>query len=305
MSQDGIQHRQPKGSALSAPVEQAASYDASGKSPDEIERDIGDTRAQLGALLDELERKLGPRHLLERGVDMVRDSMTGNGGKIGETLRNHPIPVALIGVGIGWMLLSNTSRSSTGDPVGALRECVSGRVGDMADRAGALAGQIKDKVASAVSPSPYSTEAAGQAYGRPKSGIAESGVAGMAGGVARQAREMGSTVAQRSGEYAEQAGDWLETARDRFTQLMDEHPLAMGALGLVAGAAIGFMLPATRTEERWMGPVRERVRDQAASMGREAVERAQRTVDTAVGAVKDAVNETADAMAGKGEEKKP
>src|SRR6266446_9378308 len=85
-------------------------YDASGKSPDEIEHDIAQTRAQLGEILDELEHKLAPRHLLERGVDMLKDTMSGDGGGLGETLRNHPVPLALVGIGVGWMVMSMTGR---------------------------------------------------------------------------------------------------------------------------------------------------------------------------------------------------
>ena len=87
-----------------------ADYDAAGKSPHEIERDIADTRAELGMLLDEIERRLAPRQLLERGMDMLKDTMRGDATGLGETLRQNPVPLALIGVGVGWMLLSEGTR---------------------------------------------------------------------------------------------------------------------------------------------------------------------------------------------------
>jgi len=253
-------------------------YDSSGKSPDEIEQDIGETRAGLGAILDELERKLAPRQLLERGVDMLKDTMSGEAGRLGETLRGHPLPLVLIGIGVGWMVMSTTGRG------GRLGERVSGALRDAGQRAGALAGQMREKVAgmtssaaAASAPEPYPTESAGYAYARQKSGEAMG-----------QARD-----------YAEKAGETLHDARDRLTQLVEDHPLAMGALGLVAGTMIAALLPRSAAEERLVGPAGEQIRDSAAGLGREAVERAQqvaeRTVDAAADTVRQAVNEAGDA----------
>jgi hypothetical protein len=123
-------------------------YDGSGKSPQQIEEDINETRAQLGELLDELERKLAPRHLFERGVDMLKDSMSGDASAIGETLRGYPMPLALIGLGIGWMAISATTGR--------------GKVGDA----------TADVAPSHGAPEPYPVDAAGYAYAREKSGAA-------------------------------------------------------------------------------------------------------------------------------------
>ena len=52
------------------------------------------TRAELGETLEALERRLAPRHLLEKGVDMLVDSVDGNFGRIGEAVRANPVPLA-------------------------------------------------------------------------------------------------------------------------------------------------------------------------------------------------------------------
>lgn len=295
-----------------------AGYDASGKSPQQIENDIVETRAQLGELLDELERKLAPRQLLEKGVDMLKDTMSGDGGRLGETLRSHPVPLALIGVGVGWMLVAGTAgRTRLGEYGNDLRDRVSGALQDAGARAGEFAGQIKDKfvgTAQAYAPSspPYPTESSGYAYARQKSGEAmdQAQQAAQSAGSAvqdkmRQARGAGKAAWRRAGDYAQSAGDQLSGARDRFSELVEDHPLAVGALGFLAGAVVAMMLPRTETEERYIGPASQQLRDQAASLGSEAVDRAQhvaeRTVDAAVGAVKEAVDEAGDALAGKTE----
>ncbi len=296
---------------------EGAGYDSSGKSPQQIENDIVETRAQLGELLDELERRLAPRQLLEKGVDMLKDTMSGDGGRLGETLRSHPVPLALIGIGVGWMLMAGTAgRTRLGEYGSDLRDRVSGALQDAGARAGEFAGQIKDKVTGAAraapSSPPYPTESSGYAYARQKSGEAmdRAQQAAQSAGSAvqdkmRQAQDAGKAAWRRASDYAQTAGDRLSGARDRFSELIEDHPLAVGALGFLAGTVIAMMLPRTETEERYIGPTSQQLRDQAASLGSEAVDRAQhvaeRTVDAAVDAVKEAVNEASDAMAGKAE----
>lgn len=65
---------------------------------------------------------------------------------------------------------------------------------------------------------------------------------------AGSARQFTSRQAQRVG--------------DGFHRMLDENPVALGALGVAAGAILGAMLPSTESEDRWMGDMRDRVGDQ-------------------------------------------
>jgi hypothetical protein len=288
-----------------------AGYDSSGKSPGQIEEDISDTRGELGEILDELERKLAPRHLLERGMDMLKDGMSGDVGGIGETLRRHPVPLALIGIGIGWVVIrAATGRGRLGEYGHDIRDRVSGAVQDAAGKVGEVAGQFRDKVAgiaatastSSVAPAPYPTESAGYAYAREKSGAAMAKAretAAEAGSAARdtirQAQEAGSTVRQRAGQYASEAGDWLLATRDRLTELIEANPLAVGAVGFLAGSLLALMLPRSQIEAQLIGQTSEQIA-RAAERARRV---AERPVGTAMGAVKEAVSETAEAVPGR------
>jgi hypothetical protein len=148
------------------PLGDPSFYDAAGKSPQQIEADIDHTRTELGEILDALERRLAPRHMLERGVDMLKETMSGNTGKIGETLRDNPVPLALIGLGVGWMLLSSTGAtrrlseasgqlgeqlgaqaSGVGERVSGLGDRLTGTVRSLGQRAGAWAGSVKERFA--------------------------------------------------------------------------------------------------------------------------------------------------------------
>lgn len=249
-------------------------YDATGKSLDEIEQDIAETRGQLGAILDELEHQLAPRHLLERGVDMLKDTMSGDGSGLAETLRRHPVPLALLGLGVGWMAVSVTTGRG-----GRLGEPVSDALQDAGQRASALAAQVRKKVAGATSGDiaeaaggPYPTEEAGYAYARQKSGEAMGKARRTAQHTTRRARAAAGTAWDKASDYVGKAGDTLQGTGDRLTQLIEEHPIAVGALGILAGAVMAALLPRSDAEERLVGPAGEQIRDSAANLGRAATD---------------------------------
>ena len=252
-----------------------ADYDASGKSPQQIERDIAETRSELGELLDDIERKLAPRQLLERGMDMLKDTMSGDGRGAAQTLRQHPVPLALIGIGVGWMLLSQGTR------------------GRISERANDLVKQARDKVRRAESPTWPEGDppepSAGYAYARQKSGRAMGEAQprfSRVGDAARQGMD-------RAGDYVGAASDRLNDARTRMAVLVEDHPLALGALGVLAGALVAVLLPRSHAEERLVGSTGEAVRRRAARLGREAVERAQEVVERTADAAADAVRDVA------------
>jgi hypothetical protein len=242
-------------------------------------------------------------------MDMLKDSMSGDASEIGEILRRHPLPLALIGLGVGWMVISATSGRGGVAYRGQLRERVSGAMQTTADKAGALAGQIREKVAGASGaassgppPGPYPTESAGYAYARRKSGEAmrkARASTAQTGDSTRdalhRAKAAGSSAWQRASDYAGQARGQLREAGDRFGELLEDHPLAVGALGLLAGSLLALLRPRSEAEERLAGTAAEEIRERAAHLGREAAERAhhvaERTVDAAMDAVTEAVSD--------------
>ena len=75
--------------------------------PNEIERDLAQTRARLDATIDALQQRLSPGEMVDQAIGYVKES---GGGEFGRNLmlsvRDHPIPVALIGVGVAWLMLA-------------------------------------------------------------------------------------------------------------------------------------------------------------------------------------------------------
>jgi hypothetical protein len=83
--------------------------------PEQIQRDIDRTRAEMGETLEMIRHKLSPGELLDQALSYLKDSGVGQFSRnLGATVQHHPIPVALLGVSIAWLMLvgSRESRSS-------------------------------------------------------------------------------------------------------------------------------------------------------------------------------------------------
>lgn len=101
------------------------SRDNSGsQSSEEIRTDIEQTRAQMGAKLDLIQEKLDPNRLKVQAQDAVRDVLTDTANQITDyvksnrdqltqtvtsAIKRNPVPAALIGLGIGWILVESFS----------------------------------------------------------------------------------------------------------------------------------------------------------------------------------------------------
>lgn len=68
----------------------------------------------------------------------------------------------------------------------------------------------------------------------------------------------------------DKAGLKAHEARIGFENMLEDNPVALGALGIAAGAMLGALLPSTESEDRWMGEMRDRVAEDFKSNAREA-----------------------------------
>jgi len=61
----------------------------------------------------------------------------------------------------------------------------------------------------------------------------------------------------------------------RFERMMHENPLAVGAVAVAAGTAIGLALPSTRFESEYIGETGERLVERVEDVARDALGRVQ------------------------------
>ncbi|GAB2786123.1 hypothetical protein GCM10027040_10250 [Halomonas shantousis] len=85
------------------------------RSPDEIESDIEQTRSHLDETLSDLEQRVDPQALMHDAYGYV-----SHGGaseffsNLGRTVRQHPVPSLMLGVGVGWLMVASSSKRRSG-----------------------------------------------------------------------------------------------------------------------------------------------------------------------------------------------
>lgn len=222
----------------------------------EIEGQIARTRAELGRTFDAAAIELAPRHLVERGVDMVTDFLTANrpdGIGFGAAFRADPVPLALIGLGAAWLVAENLGL------VGVKPAEGSGAPGEYTAPAQRIADRAEPALdgAAAHDGEGWMHRAAGAAQGAVRSIVADGGAV-----LERAGDYLGKALP--SGGSAQRAAGWLNG--------IERHPLLLGAFGLAAGAVVSLLLPTTRREQEIVGEAREDLWEKAEQFGHRAAE---------------------------------
>ncbi len=203
----------------------------------------------------------------------VQDARDAQERMVG-TIRDNPVPFALIGVGLG-VLMAVSMRSMVGGGRGfSTQEPTvftgpSGRYGGY--------GATSEYTAEEEYESPAQRGHGGNGKARSRwarerlqrmqertGGMARQW-RGRAGRAAETAQEQLSSVRHRAGDYA-----------DRSARAFEDRPLIAGAAAFLLGAAVGAMLPRSRREEEFYGAAREGAGDIGEQVGhitRETLER--------------------------------
>ena len=185
---------------------------------------------------------------VEHMVHDARESVTDAGSSVLDTIKANPIPAALVGIGLGWLLLGGGGRSNAGRSSARPMRRLQGAAHDVKDTVGHFAEDTGHRVA----------EAAG-------------GARDAAVHFADDARVRGERVVRGAGRQVVRAERSIESS-------LRDNPLAFGAVAIAIGAAIGLSLPHTQTEDDWMGAAKDRLLEQAEGAAGEAIHKAEAAV---------------------------
>lgn len=208
---------------------------------------------------------------------------TGSGTGLGEAFQANWVPLSLIGVGIAWLLASNTGLAE--------RVAQDERVQAAGRRIGEIAGELG---IGGDADAESKTGHGGHILGPNGELLTQTGDAGrgdgwvhQAAGAARGAissvRDAGSTVLDRASKYTDYAGDAGDLAKRASSQAVEKlgrDPWLIGVVGLVAGALVAALLPPTRIEQECIGEARSELWDKANELGHEAAERVRELADS-------------------------
>jgi hypothetical protein len=76
--------------------------------PARIERDLDATRSRLGSHLSELQDRLSPGQVLDELMGYFRGNEGAAFGRnLVDSVRGNPMPAALTGIGLAWLMASN------------------------------------------------------------------------------------------------------------------------------------------------------------------------------------------------------
>jgi ElaB/YqjD/DUF883 family membrane-anchored ribosome-binding protein len=117
----------------------------------QLEREAEQTRSQLAQTLDELRERITPGQLVDQAVDYARDSGGGMFVRnLGRQTTANPLPVALIGAGIAWLMLSNRRQSTKTASINRAAETAVNTAREAMTDTGAERGESSRKAASEI-----------------------------------------------------------------------------------------------------------------------------------------------------------
>jgi len=241
----------------------------------EIER----TRAGMSETVDAIQERLSPENLKEQAKDRVKEATVGRAREarsgIVNTIRENPLPAALTGIGLTWLLAN--ARSQSPEQLG------------YRDRA-------YDYPLPHEEPRPSGTsagQAAGQALDRAQSSVGETAsqaqdkVGELAGRAQDGASHLSDQTREQASHLGEQARYQAQRASSGFQRMLRENPLAVGTLAVGVGAAVGLAIPETSKEHEVMGEARDNLVESAQEKVEETQQKVQQVAQEAQIAAKD------------------
>jgi hypothetical protein len=208
----------------------------------------------------------------------ILDTLKAAGAAVTGGIAGHPLPAALIGAGLAWMVVEN--RINAGSRAGADDE--DGILARARRRYHEASEEAAETVGSALEAAKESLAGGATAV---RGGVA--GAAGRAAGLAQQgAAAVGSKLKEGASAVGEGARHGYRASRKAVGNVWDEHPLASGLAVLAAGITLGMLLPATRRELNVIGRQSNALARRAKEAGSNVAHRGRRIVSSVGNAVK-------------------
>jgi len=193
------------------------------KDPSTLEREIDQQRAEIGNIVHALESKLSPGQMIDTALGYAK----GGGGEflhnLSDTVKANPVPTLLTSIGLVWLMAGQNRRpdySASSTSTGP----------SMTDKLSAKASGLKQQGTGIKDKAAQMSHDASSSLGNARHRVSDS-----------------------SRHAAESLRHTADRARGGFSQLLNEQPLALGAMGIALGALLAASVPPTRREDELMG----------------------------------------------------
>lgn len=240
------------------------------RNSDQIRSDIDRTRADMDETFNALESKLTPGQIAEEAWGLFKGGSSAGATKLLAIVRQHPLPSAVIGLGVGWLLVESSRRSEPGydgydgyDSGESWKRESQGGLAAAKDKVKDVAGSAKEAVSNAA-------DTVGEKAEHLKD----------------QALDLGHQAQDKALQLKRKAKTGVRRVRTGFWETMESNPLLVGAATLALGIVAGLAIPSTDVEDEWMGETRDQLVDQAKELGQEALDKGKEMAGTVADKVK-------------------
>lgn len=232
--------------------------------PGSIQQDIARTRHDMSGTVEQIKERLTPSHVGEHAKENIREtaaegmsriksaasrmggaistSAKDTGSTVLDAVRNNPVPLAMIGAGIAWLMVNrSTAASGLAERGSALKEKAGEMTGKAQETLESVSGQMQEK----------GSRLAGKAW-------------------------------DSAGRFGRSARDQARTTTTRAQELVRENPLGTLLAVFGIGAMAGFLIPQTRKEVEIMGSASESMLARAKDTAQRTFQKAQHAAEQAV-----------------------
>lgn len=227
---------------------------------EELRQELARTRAEMSETVYALQGRLNPQYVREQASSQAKDTARQAGSNVTETIKDNPIPAAMAGaglIGLGWLIASGRD---SGSQQSSQRDL---DASDYYDYRRSYYRSFNDEAESEGAPESSGGERAQEAADQAR----------------EKAGELGGRLQSRARGAGGEAQEKAQRAKGGLQRALQESPLALGALALGIGAAVGFAAPGTSKEDEMMGETRDHLVEQGKQSAREKRERAQRAIE--------------------------
>lgn len=275
------------------------------RSSTEIRQDIERTRAEMDETVDALERRLSPGQVFDEAWQLFRREGRG----AGDVVRDHPVPLALMGLGVAWLAVeratadrppagdadrprSNTAHASAegrrgpylGDAVDHGDTEWAHNSPSFGDRARDVGRGAKDALVNATDRAGEALESAKDAVGGARHATSDAG--DRAGELAGQVRD---GAHRRADQVRDSAQERARQVKHGFEEVLDRSPLTLGAISFGLGLATGLAVPSTPWEDKHLGRTSDALKEGVREAGGELAHEAGAVASETASAIRDEI----------------
>jgi ElaB/YqjD/DUF883 family membrane-anchored ribosome-binding protein len=282
-------------------------------STNEIEHQAEAHRANVSGLIDELRNRVTPGEVIDEflgwdeGHEIARN--------FGRQIVNNPLPLALVGAGIAWLMISDGMQNRNGSYASPSRRTAGGtgitdRLGDGIASSGTSVSDAAEYARSAARGAGSTIKDTATHVSDPASSVLEYGretassLADTAQSAYAKTKEAVSVASdsvtstansawEKTTQFTQNATDTIKETGSSIGRMTQEQPLLAAGVGFALGMALGAILPVSETENQLLGEQSDAIKQKTSELAGEGYEKAKAVVQRSYEAATDAATDEA------------